>query len=627
MSADTSKMSAFLSELKRRRVFRVAVVYAGIAFIIFQIVDATFEPLHLPDWAGTLVVVLLALGFPIAVGLAWAFDITEKGVVKTPPKAQAAGATRAPHIVIGNKTLAIVAAVAVAVAVWSWWDRSRDPLSAFEHSVVVMPFNNLTADPDNDVWEKGVASLIIDELMVYEELYVLDSQTLFEILNTIQETRKAQVLPQLAREVADRTRIRTLLLGDILKAGPTLLLQARLMDARTGQVTFSHQVAGESEDDLPAMAQSLAERVRNHLEIGIIEKEIAVDYRAPRVRSAQAYRLYAQGTEDFIMLRYQPAVEALRQAAALDTLLGMAYSHLIAAYLNTGMVDSARALFDRTYPRKGQFTRDEEQRLDYWRAVLAKDIRETIRVQEQMLARNPLNRLGWYVLGRRYNSYNKHEQAIAPLEKAWELSDRWGGWKWVWLYEQLGYAYHETGRHRRELKVNKRGLEVLPEHPRILYRLAVCYLSRGDTARAAPYLERYKQSGEEEGWSEGVMANNLGNIYLDSGLLDHAQAYYRRAMEIDSEYASPYSNLGALMIDNDLDIEEGLRLLDKALEQTPDYYTHMRCLRWKGWGLYKQGRYEEALALLERSWELRPYYSRDHFQHLEAARKAVAEGK
>ncbi|GAH37745.1 unnamed protein product, partial [marine sediment metagenome] len=101
-----SKLSAFLSELRQRRVFRVAAVYACVAFIIFQIIDATFEPLRLPDWAGTLVVVLLALGFPIAVGMAWAFDITAEGLVRAKPKREATAAKAPRHIVIGNKTLA-----------------------------------------------------------------------------------------------------------------------------------------------------------------------------------------------------------------------------------------------------------------------------------------------------------------------------------------------------------------------------------------------------------------------------------------------------------------------------------------------------------------------------------------
>ena len=82
-------LADFLAELKRRRVFRVAAVYAGMAFIIFQVVDATFEVMGIPDWLGRFLIVALLLGFPVAVGLAWAFDITDKGVVRTKGEAPA----------------------------------------------------------------------------------------------------------------------------------------------------------------------------------------------------------------------------------------------------------------------------------------------------------------------------------------------------------------------------------------------------------------------------------------------------------------------------------------------------------------------------------------------------------
>ena len=74
MSDPPSKLAAFLAELRHRRVFRVAVVYAGVAFIIFQVADFAFPALHVPDWFSSAMVILLLLGFPIAVGMAWAFD-------------------------------------------------------------------------------------------------------------------------------------------------------------------------------------------------------------------------------------------------------------------------------------------------------------------------------------------------------------------------------------------------------------------------------------------------------------------------------------------------------------------------------------------------------------------------
>ncbi len=73
-------MASFLGEIKRRKVFQVAAVYAVVAWLTIQIVDVVSEPLNLPDWLDTVVIILLAVGFPIAVILAWAFDLTPEGI-------------------------------------------------------------------------------------------------------------------------------------------------------------------------------------------------------------------------------------------------------------------------------------------------------------------------------------------------------------------------------------------------------------------------------------------------------------------------------------------------------------------------------------------------------------------
>ncbi len=101
MPESPSKFSAFIAELKRRRVFRVAAVYAGVAFIISEIVANTFEPLGIPDGFDTAVIVLLILGFPIVIALAWAFDITDEGIMRT--KGRPANAKQKAQQLIGKR--------------------------------------------------------------------------------------------------------------------------------------------------------------------------------------------------------------------------------------------------------------------------------------------------------------------------------------------------------------------------------------------------------------------------------------------------------------------------------------------------------------------------------------------
>jgi hypothetical protein len=87
-------MASFLGEIKRRKVFQVAAVYAVVAWLTIQIVDVISEPLNLPDWLDTVVIILLAVGFPIAVILAWAFDLTPEGI-------KADADVRARHVTAG----------------------------------------------------------------------------------------------------------------------------------------------------------------------------------------------------------------------------------------------------------------------------------------------------------------------------------------------------------------------------------------------------------------------------------------------------------------------------------------------------------------------------------------------
>ena len=98
---------------------------------------------------------------------------------------------------------------------------------------------------------------------------------------------------------------------------------------------------------------------------------------------------------------------------------------------------------------------------------------------------------------------------------------------------------------------------------------------------------------------------------------------YRGVKTLTFEPGNPdrLNNLAWFLIDIDQNINEGMELIDKALELSPDEHY---MLDTKGWGLYKLGKYKEALELLQKSWDLKPIYSHEIFLHLEAAKNAVA---
>ncbi len=115
--------------------------------------------------------------------------------------------------------------------------------------------------------------------------------------------------------------------------------------------------------------------------------------------------------------------------------------------------------------------------------------------------------------------------------------------------------------------------------------------------------------------------------YSEVGSMDKAEEYYRQALSLEPVSPVRLNDLAYFLIDKERNINQGMELVEKALELRPDYYIY---LHTKGWGLYKEGKYQEALEILQKSWDLRrekAIYDHEAFLHLEAAKKAVAEQK
>jgi len=149
-------------------------------------------------------------------------------------------------------------------------------------------------------------------------------------------------------------------------------------------------------------------------------------------------------------------------------------------------------------------------------------------------------------------------------------------------------------------------------------------LTLGDTTKANEYISKYVSLRKDNSVSAAVIATNVAAIYYEASVLNKAEQFYRKALSLELEKPGRLYNLAYFLIDNNINIEEGLKLADKALESSPDNYVYLDC---KGWGLYKLGKYKEALNLLEKSWKMKPIYSHAIYLHLEEAKKAAADQK
>jgi tetratricopeptide (TPR) repeat protein len=231
-------------------------------------------------------------------------------------------------------------------------------------------------------------------------------------------------------------------------------------------------------------------------------------------------------------------------------------------------------------------------------------------------------------LGRNYLWLGQFDKAIFELEKVFELYNKSGSKPYYYgNYALLGAAYHKTGQYKKEKQLYKKAEQDFPDNPAIIYRQAILALSEGKSETANDYIEKYKSVQKENSATEATITSSLAGIHTEAKFPDKAEEYYREALSLEPNSTERMNTLAYFLIDNDRNINEGLGLVDNALELSPDNYNF---LHTKGWVLYKQGKYQEALETLQKSWDLRreqAVYNHEAYLHLEEAKKADAGQK
>ena len=251
----------FFAELKRRRVYSVAVTYAVVAWLLIQVVTQVFPPFEVPNWAERLVIIAIVLAFPIALVFAWIYDITSQGIVRTEDAR--------PEI---RGSMA-------------------EPLHASDRSIAVLPFTDLSPGKDHAYFSDGVAEEILTALAKVDGLRVAARRSSFWFRG------KEAELP----EIAQRLNVDHVLEGSVRRDGNLVRVAAELIDARKGFTIWSETYEREMHGIFAVQDEitcSIVDALKLKLEISP----------PPRSRSTDAYDLYLQG----LFLSDKSTEEALR---------------------------------------------------------------------------------------------------------------------------------------------------------------------------------------------------------------------------------------------------------------------------------------------------------------------------
>jgi len=632
MAKSSKGAQSFWQELKRRKVFRVLAMYAGAAFVIIEVTNNIVEPLGLPDWVPTLVILLLILGFPVIAILSWIFDLTPQGVKRTEPF-DAAFEGQEP-IDAGRRRLRpsdiVIAVLLVAVGILVYpkifhkdmMEGVRDQNGKV--SIAVMPFENLSGDSLYNVWQGGFQNLLITTLSNSEELSVRKYQAVNDVLNNNKDINIASLSSNLASEIANKLDTRTLILGNLLRAGNKIRINAQLLNAETEEIYKTYQVDGNSEDDFFSLADSLSMMIKNYIEI----KKISDQINSPEfegttfTNSSEAFKNYIRGWDAFRYMELGSAIEWFTKAIEADSLFINAYVFNSYANLLNGKTQLAKVWVNKANEIRSDLNTEQELMLNQLNAYYFETPYEEIKAIKQLIEIDELNPLYWHQMGFAYYKLFEYEEAVRSWEQIFAIHERRGtDYQNPYVYFLMGNAYHKLDEHEKEKKILALGNRVYPNAIMIQQYQAICAYSMGETHKAEDILVEYKSIRQNVlHCTEAMISSGIGTIYSSSGKFEEAEAYYREAIENDPENLYWTHDFAWFLIDNDINIDEGLKLLEHVLEHNPDYWPSLDA---KGWALYKQGKYEEALTLLKDSWDLRPAYSHTGYTHIQEVEKAL----
>jgi TolB-like protein/Flp pilus assembly protein TadD len=325
-----NRLPRFLTELRRRRVYHVAVMYAATAFVAAQAADLFLPRLGLPDWTVTFVVVLAVAGFPIALILGWTFDITPGGLRRTLRVTEHGPLPRpASWRVAGGFALAAMLLVA-----GGWWLSSvvvgpsspvidRPPAEpAYERTALaVLPFQNLSVDTQHAYFAGGLHDELLTQLSKVGALSLRGRTSVMGYASATQPIR----------QVAEELRVGTLVAGTVQVVSGRLRVSVQLIDARTDEHIWA-ETYDRTLDDAFAIQSDVAQRVVAAVGAALSSGERQAMTEMPTA-NAEAYRLYLQGLDYFrrpgrLRQNWEIAQQLYERALELDPEFALAYAAL-----------------------------------------------------------------------------------------------------------------------------------------------------------------------------------------------------------------------------------------------------------------------------------------------------------
>jgi len=478
----------FWSELRRRNVLRMAALYLVSAWLILQVTEVVSGLVELPDWLGPLVLAMLAIGLPIALVLAWFFEITTSGITRDQGSAAGTGTTLAGRRL--NFVIMSMLAAAVLVFAWlTWW-----PDRPVEKSIAVLAFNNMSDDPAQEYFSDGMSEEILGTLAGFPELSVISRSSSFSFKG------KNLDAPTIAKQLG----VAHILEGSVRKSGNQVRISAQLIDAATDShlwsETYERELTAANVFDIQSqIARNIAEALNTVLSDG--ENAGVHPFPTENLDALEAYLLGKQQMALRTRQGLSRSLQHFRKAIDLDAdfapaYLGLADANLLLNYGGHLALDDAV----RNAKPAIETAIDLDDRIGaaYASLGLLRSLQGDVRGAESALSRaialdpNNAKAYHWYGDVLIYG-LGDPGAAIPMLRKARELDPLSPV-----IVVTLGEAHSGIGNLAEGLRLYRKALAIDPGFLSAFNWVGMTYLSLGDGENAAYWLEEGARRAPDE---------------------------------------------------------------------------------------------------------------------------------
>ena len=499
----------FLSEFKRRNVHRMAVLYVVTTWLIMQAVEVVMTLAALPDWIGRLTLILLAIGFPIALIFSWFYELTPEGISLEKEVRPGESITQATRRRLDFVVIALLCAAVLMFAYDKWWI-SGPPIM----SIAVLPLDDFGADTDHQYLADSMTEVLTAELGQIKNLRVISRTSAMQY----KDTKKR--LPEIASEL----NVDAVVEGSIQPAGDKVRFTMQLIDGRTDRHLWARSYHRDLRDILTLQGE-IARAIADEIQIALTP-ETEARFARERPTDSEALRLWAigihylQGNEED---SFNKALQAFIEASDRDPEFAHAYAGIAHAYLYLGSWNASQEL--KSILPLAKIATEKALQLDpdlaeahfalakiYWNDWQWEAAEQEFR---KGVALNPSDGFWLVEYANFLTSMGRADEAIEIAAQAVELDP-----VSPLAYNELAYALQAAGRYDDALDLYQKSLQLDADYDQTHALLVWFYWETGEQGKAVQYLETWAEDLESQGVTQ---IGYIGGFYAEFGRTDDAR--------------------------------------------------------------------------------------------------------